>query len=248
MIAIIDYGVGNLFSLSASLNHLGLESAVTDDPELIDRAEKVILPGVGAFGDAAAKLRGRGLEPVLGRQVAAKKPLLGICLGMQLLFERSSEYGEHLGLGYIKGSVRSLAEDLEGFAAEGEARGQGWPALKVPHMGWSALRFIRPEDPLLKYIKEGDYVYYVHSFYGKDCGESLVAVSDYGVTVPGVVRQGNVWGCQFHPEKSGDVGLRILKAFGELAWAGPEGGELGASGPARLTGYGQEIQDGALGE
>ncbi len=213
MIAVIDYGVGNLFSLQASLAYLGLQSVITDDPAVIDAADKVILPGVGAFGDAAGKLRRRGLEPVLKRQKEAGKPLLGICLGMQLLLEESDEYGRHRGLGYIKGKVCSLEEDLAALAAAGSD-----PALprKVPHMGWSALGFVRAGDPLLKYIREGDYVYYVHSFYAKDCQESLVAVSEYGVTVPGIVRSGNVWGCQFHPEKSGKVGLAILQAYGRL--------------------------------
>ena len=206
-IIIVDYGVGNLFSLSASLEHLKLDWEISGDPDRILRADKVILPGVGAFGDAAAKLRERELEPVLMRHAAKEKPLLGICLGMQLLFETSYEYGEHKGLGLIRGRICSLADALDkGGSAD----------LKVPHMGWSALAFRRPKDPLLKYSREGDYVYYVHSYYAKDCAESLIAVSRYGVEVPGIVGRGSVWDCQFHPEKSGSVGLGILRAFGEL--------------------------------
>lgn len=202
MIAIIDYGVGNLFSLTSSLACLGLESRVTGRPEEIEAADRIILPGVGAFGDAMEKLEETGLAPLI-RSQAEKKPLLGICLGMQLLFEKSCEYGEHKGLGFVKGEIASLAEDLPD------------KTLKVPHIGWNALR-IRRQDPLFRYIRDGEYVYYVHSFYGKNCAESTLADSEYGLPVTGVVRSGLVWGTQFHPEKSGDTGLRILKAFGEL--------------------------------
>lgn len=202
MIAIIDYGVGNLFSLTSSLACLGLESRVTGRPEEIEAADRIILPGVGAFGDAMEKLEETGLVPLIRRQ-AEKKPLLGICLGMQLLFEKSCEYGEHKGLGFVKGEIASLAEDLPD------------KTLKVPHIGWNALR-IRRQDPLFRYIRDGEYVYYVHSFYGKNCAESTLADSEYGLPVTGVVRSGLVWGTQFHPEKSGDTGLRLLKAFGEL--------------------------------
>ncbi|MCF2558076.1 imidazole glycerol phosphate synthase subunit HisH [Fournierella massiliensis] len=202
MIAIIDYGVGNLFSLTSSLACLGLESRVTGRPEEIEAADRIILPGVGAFGDAMEKLEETGLVPFI-RSQAEKKPLLGICLGMQLLFEKSCEYGEHKGLGFVKGEIASLAEDLPD------------KTLKVPHIGWNALR-IRRQDPLFRYIRDGEYAYYVHSFYGKNCAESTLADSEYGLPVTGVVRSGLVWGTQFHPEKSGDTGLRILKAFGEL--------------------------------
>ncbi len=203
MIAIIDYGVGNLFSLSGSLAHLNIESVVTRAPDVIDAAERVILPGVGAFGDAMEKLREHALIPVLDRQVQSGKPLLGICLGMQVLFERGYEYGEHEGLGYLKGSIHSLAPDI--------------PAnLKVPHIGWNSLCLVKPDDPLLTNTKEGDYVYYVHSFYAKGCEDSVVAGSVYGAFVPGIVHKGNVYGTQFHPEKSGSVGLGILKAFYEV--------------------------------
>jgi glutamine amidotransferase len=203
MIAIVDYGVGNLFSLSSSLRALGLETEITRDAGHLRAAGRIILPGVGAFGDARAKLDATGLVPVL-REEAEKKPLLGICLGMQLLFDRSFEYGEHPGLGLIPGEVADLRADLSDRT------------LKVPHMGWNSLRIVR-DDPLFRYFRGGEYVYYVHSFYARNCGESTLATSQYGnVAVTGAVRRGNVWGTQFHPEKSGDAGLRLLKAFSEL--------------------------------
>lgn len=203
MIAIVDYGVGNLFSLVSSLRALGLDAEVTGDPARLRGADRIILPGVGAFGDAKARLDETGLAPLL-REETARKPLLGICLGMQLLFDRSFEYGEHPGLGFVPGEVADLRPDLADRS------------LKVPHMGWNSLRVLR-DDPLFQYFRDGEYVYYVHSFYAKNCAESTMAVSDYGnVAVTGVVRSGNVWGTQFHPEKSGDAGLRLLKAFSEL--------------------------------
>ena len=205
MIAVIDYGVGNLFSLSSALRYLGLESRITRDAEEIEKADRVILPGVGAFGDAMQKLQSTGLVPVL-RAEAQKKPLLGICLGMQLLFDKSYEYGAHAGLGLIPGEVCPLADDLAD------------PKLKVPHIGWNALDIVpgREADPLFKYVKNGEYVYYVHSFYAKNCAASTLATSEYSIPVTGAVRSGNVYGTQFHPEKSGDTGLRLLKAFAEL--------------------------------
>lgn len=202
MIAVVDYGVGNLFSLCSSLRQLGLETAVTADPAVIRAADRVILPGVGAFGDAMEKLAAAGLVPLI-RAEAEKKPLLGICLGMQLLFDKSWEFGEHAGLGLVPGQVCPLASDLAD------------PALKVPQIGWNALHILR-DDPLFRYIREGEYVYYVHSYYAKDCAANTLAVSDYSIPVTGVVRAGRVYGTQFHPEKSGDTGLRILKAFAEL--------------------------------
>ena len=203
MIAIVDYGVGNLFSLSSSLRALGVETEVTRDAGRLRSADKIILPGVGAFGDAREKLDGTGLTPVL-REEAARKPLLGICLGMQLLFDRGFEYGEHPGLGLVPGQVVGLREDLED------------KTLKVPHMGWNSLEIAR-DDPLFKYFRDSEYVYYVHSFYARDCGNSTLGVSRYGnIAVTGAVRNGNVWGTQFHPEKSGDAGLRLLRAFAEL--------------------------------
>lgn len=203
MVAIVDYGVGNLFSLRSSLRALGLEAEVTRDAGRLRAASRIILPGVGAFGDAREKLDGTGLTPVL-REEAARKPLLGICLGMQLLFDKSYEYGEHPGLGLVPGQVASLRDDLEN------------PALKVPHMGWNSLEIVR-DDPLFRYFKDGEYVYYVHSFYAKGCAGNTLGASRYGnVAVPGVVRSGSVWGTQFHPEKSGEAGLRLLRAFAEL--------------------------------
>ena len=203
MIAIVDYGVGNLFSLSSSLKALGLEAEVTREAARLRAADRIILPGVGAFGDARAKLDATGLAPVL-REEALRKPLLGICLGMQLLFDRSFEYGEHPGLGLVPGQVVDLRRDLTD------------KTLKVPHMGWNSLEVVKG-DPLFRYFESGEYVYYVHSFYARDCAASTLGVSQYGgVAVTGVVRSGNVYGAQFHPEKSGDAGLRLLKAFAEL--------------------------------
>ena len=202
MTAILDYGVGNLFSLRSSLEAIGAEGCVTADPAVIAAADRLILPGVGAFGDAMDKLTASGLVPVLRAQ-AQKKPLLGICLGMQLLFDKSWEYGEHAGLGFVHGEVAPLAPDLAD------------PALKVPQIGWNALHLLY-DDPLFRYVREGEYVYYVHSYYAKHCAANTLAVSEYSVPVTGVVRAGSVYGTQFHPEKSGDTGLRLLKAFAEL--------------------------------
>ncbi len=202
MIALVDYGVGNLFSLRSSLEALGLQAVVTADAGVLRAADRIILPGVGAFGDAIQKLNATGLVPVL-KEEAEKKPLLGICLGMQLLFETSYEFGRWQGLGFIPGAVCPLQPDLTD------------PALKEPHIGWNALQILH-DDPIFKYVKNGEYVYYVHSFYGKDCAASTLAVSEYSIPVTGVVRAGRVYGMQFHPEKSGDTGLRLLKAFAEL--------------------------------
>ena len=199
MVAIIDYGVGNLFSLRCSLEKLGADVVVTGDRETIAAADRVILPGVGAFRDARQKLRDTGLDKVVCDLAKAGKPILGICLGMQLLFEKSYEFGEYDGLGLLKGSVRPL-------------RGVIPAEYKIPQIGWNALRFRKPSD-LFRYIKDGDCVYFVHSFYAADCDESLIADCEYGADVTAAVQQGNVYGCQFHPEKSGDVGLSILRAF-----------------------------------
>lgn len=202
MIAIVDYGVGNLFSLEASFKKVGAETVVTSDKEVIERAEKIILPGVGAFADAAKKLRESGLGEVVKAQAAKGKPLMGICLGMQMLFEKSYEYGCHEGLGLLKGSV----VPMKGYIDE---------RLKIPHIGWNALRFTR-ENPLFRYIKEGDFVYFVHSYFASGCEDSLIADTEYGKPLTAAVALGNVYGCQFHPEKSGDTGLKILRAFCEL--------------------------------
>lgn len=202
MIAIVDYGVGNLFSLESSLKQVGAETVVTSEKAVIERADKIILPGVGAFADAAEKLRESGLGEVVKAQAAQGKPLLGICLGMQMLFERSFEYGEHEGLGLLQGDV----VPMKGYIDE---------KLKIPHIGWNALRFTR-ENPLFKYIHDGDYVYFVHSYFADGCEDSLIADTEYGKRLTAAVAKDNVYGCQFHPEKSGDVGLKILRAFCEL--------------------------------
>ena len=203
MIAIIDYGVGNLFSLTCSFKSIGADICVTSDPEVISKAERIILPGVGAFEDAAKKLRESGLDKVIKEECAKGKPLLGICLGMQMLFECSYEYGEHEGLGLIKGSIRPISDVIP-------------VGLKIPHIGWNALSFGTNKDELFKYINEGDCVYFVHSYYGADCAESVIATAEYGAPLTAAVRRDNVCGVQFHPEKSEKVGLSILKAFCEI--------------------------------
>jgi len=204
MIAIIDYGVGNLFSLCSSLQSIGAEAVVTPDPDTIRKADRIILPGVGAFADAAQKLRATGLDQVLLEEAAKGKKIMGICLGMQMLFEESHEYGIHKGLGLIPGRVIPMA----GYIPEG---------LKIPHIGWNPL-ILKGEEkhPLLKYVDEGDCVYFVHSYFATDCHESVIATAEYGRELTAAVARGNVMGCQFHPEKSGRVGLSILKAFCEM--------------------------------
>ena len=201
MTAIIDYGVGNLFSLRSSFAAIGEDAVVTADPEEIRSADRVILPGVGAFEDAARKLRESGLDEVVRSEAAKGKPLQGICLGMQMLFERSYEYGEHPGLGLLKGVIRPMTGRIP-------------EDLKIPQMGWNALN-IKKESPLLKYTREGDYVYFVHSFSAVECEGSLLATVEYGEEITACVGKDNVFGCQFHPEKSSNTGLRILRAFCE---------------------------------
>lgn len=202
MLAIIDYGVGNLFSLQCSLKKIGVDAVVTKDIEEIKNADRIILPGVGAFGDASRKLKESGLVDVITEEAQKGKPFLGICLGMQLLFEKGYEYGEHDGLGFLKGNVVSL---------EGKIPSE----LKIPHMGWNGLDF-KKDSPLFKYINNGDFVYFVHSYYATDCDEDTLATSEYGIPVTACVGKGNIYGCQFHPEKSGEIGLKILKAFCEI--------------------------------
>ena len=202
MIAIVDYGVGNLFSLKSSLAAIGAEVAVTKDAALLRAADKLILPGVGAFEDAARKLRECGLDTVIKEEAAKGKPILGICLGMQLLFEKSYEFGEHQGLGLIPGSVVPMA----GFIPD---------QLKIPHIGWNALR-MKKSSPLFRYISEGDCVYFVHSYFAAHCDDYVIADTEYGQWLTAAVQNKNVFGCQFHPEKSGSVGLNILRAFAEL--------------------------------
>lgn len=202
MIAIIDYGVGNLFSLKSSFAKVGAETVVTADPKVIEAADRIILPGVGAFGDAIEKLRETGLDEVVKREAARGKKLMGICLGMQLLFERGLEYGEHEGLGLLRGSVVPM-------------KGKIPMELMIPHIGWNSLIMKNEGHPLFKYIKNGDCVYFVHSFFADGCEDSLIASAEYGEELTAAVAKGNVAGMQFHPEKSGDVGLNILKAFCE---------------------------------
>ena len=202
MIAIVDYGVGNLFSLKSSLIAIGADATVTADAQTLRDADKIILPGVGAFGDAAKKLNDSGLSEVLIEEAKAGKPLLGICLGMQLLFETGYEYGIHRGLGLIPGEIRPIADVI--------------PAgLKIPHIGWNALSFPGEKSPLFRYINEGDHVYFVHSYYATKCDSYVIATAEYGAPLTAAAQRGNVFGCQFHPEKSGAVGLNILRAFCE---------------------------------
>ncbi len=202
MIAIVDYGVGNLFSLQSSLTSLGVEAIVTGDPAVLRTADRIILPGVGAFGDAARKLREAGLDTLLVEEARNGKPLFGICLGMQMLFEKSFEYGEHEGLGLIPGAIRPIDALTKG-------------SVKIPHIGWNALYFPKDKEkhPLFCDLNDGDYVYFVHSYCGVDCDDSLIAYTDYGAPITAAVARGNVCGMQFHPEKSGKVGLSILAAF-----------------------------------
>ncbi len=201
MIAIIDYGVGNLFSLSSSFKKIGADIVVTSDKEVIEKADKIILPGVGAFADAARKLHDSGLDSVLINAANNGKKIMGICLGMQLLFEKSFEYGEHKGLGLLKGQVVPMENTIP-------------KNLKIPHIGWNALHF-KNKSPLFKYLKENDCVYFVHSFYATDCDDSVIATAEYGKELTAAVQKDNIYGCQFHPEKSGNVGLNILRAFCE---------------------------------
>lgn len=202
MIAIVDYGVGNLFSLISSFKYIGADVIVTADPSLIKKCDKIILPGVGAFEDARRKLSDTGLDKIIIEEAKSGKPLMGICLGMQMLFEKSLEYGEHRGLGLLKGSI----VPMQGYI----------PAeLKIPHIGYNPLIFKR-ESPLFKYINDGDCVYFVHSYFATDCADSVIATAEYGKELTAAVACENIMGCQFHPEKSGDVGLNILRAFCEL--------------------------------
>ena len=203
MIAIIDYGVGNIFSLYSSFEKIGADVCLTSDVETIKKADKLILPGVGAFKDAAQKLKDSGLCEVIIDEVKNWKQLLGICLGMQLLFEKSYEYGEYEGLGLIKGKIIPIEPDAP-------------KNYKIPHIGWNVLHFTEPKSELFKYLNENDHVYFVHSYYGSDCEESLTATTEYGKELTAAVAHKNVYGVQFHPEKSGETGLKILKAFCEI--------------------------------
>lgn len=200
MVGIIDYGVGNLFSLQSSFKAIGEDAFVSSDASELAKADRLVLPGVGAFEDAANKLRASGLDSFVRQQAASGTPLLGICLGMQMLFEKSFEYGEHEGLGLLKGQVVPMAGKID-------------PALKIPHMGWNALEV--KQGKLLEEL-DGQYVYFVHSFYAEGCEDSLAAVTEYSIPITAAVEKGNIFGCQFHPEKSGNVGLSILRKFTQL--------------------------------
>ena len=201
MIAIIDYGVGNLFSLTSSFKAIGADVIVTNDIATIKAADKLVLPGVGAFRDAAKKLRESGMDKVIIEEVAKGKPLMGICLGMQLLFEKSYEYGEHEGLGLLQGDIKPFAGAID-------------ESLKIPHIGWNAID-VKPDCPIFKYVKTGDHVYFVHSFYAQ-LSSVTAASAEYGIAFTAAVAKDNVYGCQFHPEKSGEVGLNILRGFNEI--------------------------------
>lgn len=202
MIAIVDYGVGNLFSLISSFNKIGADIVVTADTQVISRADGIILPGVGAFEDAAKKLRDSGLDKVIKAEAQKGKKLMGICLGMQMLFQQSYEYGCHAGLGLLKGNIVPMKDSIP-------------TDLKIPHIGWNALHFTK-ESNLFKYINNNDCVYFVHSYYATDCDGSVIATAEYGKELTAAVQKDNVMGCQFHPEKSGEVGLNILRAFCEM--------------------------------
>ena len=205
MVAIIDYGVGNLFSLVSSFKAIGVDAVATSDKKVIESAQRLVLPGVGAFEDASNKLFSSGLAQLVVQQAKSGKPLLGICLGMQLLFEKSFEYGEHKGLGLIKGQIRPISEVIPSD-------------LKIPHIGWNSLKFTK-DNQLFKYLKDGDFVYFVHSYYGAYCDDSVIATAEYGANLTAAIAKDNVYGCQFHPEKSGEIGLKILKAFCETECA-----------------------------
>ena len=202
MVAIVDYGVGNLFSLKSSFEYIGVDVVVSGDPDAIRSADRIILPGVGAFGDAADKLHNSGLDQVIRQEAENGKPIMGICLGMQMLLEKSYEYGIHEGLGLIGGNIVPIANEI--------------PAeYKIPQIGWNALTFKGEKHPIFKYVNEGDFVYFVHSYHASDC-DDVIATTEYGAPLCAAVGRGNVCGCQFHPEKSGEVGLNILRAFCEM--------------------------------
>ena len=203
MIAIVDYGVGNLFSLGSSFAAIGADVTVTGDKKALANAEKIILPGVGAFHDAAEKLRREELDAFLVEQAKSGKIIMGICLGMQMLFEKSFEYGEHTGLSLLHGEIVPISKVVP-------------KELKIPHMGWNALSFVGKKHALFKNINEGNCVYFVHSYFAENCADSVIATAEYGYPITAAVARENVLGCQFHPEKSGAVGLKILKAFCDM--------------------------------
>ena len=203
MTVIVDYGVGNLFSIASSFKAVGVDAILSGDKAVIEKADRILLPGVGAFEEAAEKLFQSGLAEIICEQAKKGVPILGICLGMQLLFEKSYEYGEHKGLGLIKGEIRPIADVTP-------------KEYKIPHIGWNGLHFKGEKNELFKYVEEGECVYFVHSYYGANCEDSVTATTEYGAEITAAVASGNIYGCQFHPEKSGDVGLNILRAFSEM--------------------------------
>lgn len=202
MIAIIDYGVGNIFSLYSSFRFIGANAVLTSDKKEIEKSDKIILPGVGAFRDAAAKLRETGLADIVCDEVKKGKPMLGICLGMQMLLDKSYEYGEYQGLGLIKGNIKPIKPIIP-------------DTYKVPQIGWNGLHFPKSKNELFKYVNEGEHVYFVHSYHATDC-DNIIATTEYGAALTASVARDNVYGTQFHPEKSGEVGLNILRAFDEI--------------------------------
>ncbi len=203
MIGIVDYGVGNLFSLKSSFEEVGEKVTVVKNPEELKICDKIILPGVGAFSDAAAKLKSTGFDEILKEYAKNGTPIMGICLGMQLLFDKSYEYGEHFGLGLIEGEIVPIKNALK-------------EELKIPHIGWNALVIKEPKSEIFKFLNSGECVYFVHSYYAVTNSENIIASTEYGATLTAAVQKGNVYGCQFHPEKSGEAGLKILKAFCEI--------------------------------
>ncbi len=203
MIAVVDYGVGNLFSLCSSLKYIGADIVVTSSADDLRRADRILLPGVGAFADASAKLKATGLDKVLCEEAATGKTLMGICLGMQMLLEKSLEFGEYEGLSLIEGTVKPILDIVP-------------KEYKIPHIGWNSLKFCGEKNPIFKYVNEGECVYFVHSYYGADCGDAVIATTEYGAPLTAAVAKGNVFGMQFHPEKSGETGLNILRAFCEI--------------------------------
>lgn len=209
MIAIVDYGVGNVFSLQCSLRELGVDSMLTKDPALLSQADGIILPGVGAFGDAMERLRSNQLDQLLIDLAHQQKPLLGICLGMQLLYDKSLEHGTHNGLGLIAGTITGFGEVFQHTTD------------KVPHMGWNQLH-LNKKSPLLSHTNEGDAVYFVHSYYAAVSPNTIASTTYGNVCFTSAVQSGSVYGTQFHPEKSGRLGLFILGAFVALSQTTPD--------------------------
>ena len=194
MHVIIDYNVGNLASVKQGFLRAGIETTISQDEVVIRNASSLILPGVGAFKESLDALKQSGLIPAILDHINSNKPLIGICLGMQLLYEFSEEYGRHQGLGIFKGTIKKITGDV-----------------KIPHMGWNTLEILN-DDPIVSNLKEASDVYFVHSYYA-DSSDGIIATTNYGVRIPAIIKKGNVYATQFHPEKSGDVGIQILKGY-----------------------------------